>query len=248
MIFPIGDDQVQGGAKPVFSYAFIAINIAVFLLQLNTPGELVCEYGAIPSLIGSGSAYHTLISSMFMHGGWMHLMGNMMFLWVFADNLEATMGNTKFVCFYIGGGLFASLVHIFLSLQTATSGLCCSPCSTVGAASDAMICTSGVLHSGVAICSQSIPSVGASGAIAACLGAYLVMFPKSKIKMLVIYFFRTFKIPAMYFLGFWIVQQLFSGVGSLTAKTAGASGVAWWAHIGGFAFGVCAGFVYRKKV
>ncbi len=210
MIFPIGDDQVQGGAKPVFTYLFLALNIAVFLYQFMlgpANNQFVMEYGSIPSEIMSGQDYFTLFSSMFLHGGWMHLIMNMLFLWVFADNIEATIGNIPFVVFYILGGLAASAGHIFFNMGS------------------------------------SIPCIGASGAISAVLGAYLVMFPKSKVKVLVIYFFKSIHISAIWFLGFWFAQQFFSVF--TTSSTGG--GVAWWAHIGGFVFGAAVGWFLRER-
>jgi len=237
MIFPIGDDQVTGGAKPIFSYLFIGINVLVFLLQFSTPGNLVCEYAAIPNNLVNGQDYFTLFTSMFMHGGWMHLIGNMLFLWVFADNIEATVGNLSFVVFYLLGGLAASAAHIYFNVGGEMLN-CCNVCSTTDPCS-----TTG----NVQACMGSIPSLGASGAISAVLGAYLVMFPKSKIKVLVVYFFRSFTVPALLFLGFWIVQQLISGFASLGPETAATSGVAWWAHIGGFVFGLVAGFFARQS-
>ena len=147
MIFPIGDDQVKGGAFPFFSYAFIALNVAAFLFQLSFPNAMICEFGCIPNQIVSGQDYHTLFTSMFMHGGWMHLIGNMLFLWVFADNIEATIGNVRFVLFYLLGGMAAHAAHIYFN-----------PGSVV-------------------------PTVGASGAISAVMGAYMVMFPSSRVKL-----------------------------------------------------------------
>jgi membrane associated rhomboid family serine protease len=240
MIFPIGDDQVKGGTFPLFSYAFIALNIVAFFFQLNFPNALVCEFGCIPNQIVNGQDYLTLFTSMFMHGGWMHLIGNMLFLWVFADNIEATVGNIPFLAFYMLGGLAASFAHIYFSYDTTASLVnCCNVCGNGGI----QCVEEGVLRA----CGGSIPSVGASGAISAVLGAYLVMFPKSKVKVLVIYFFSSFRVPALYFLGFWIVQQLISGFASLGPETAQTDGVAWWAHIGGFAFGVLSGFFARDK-
>ena len=215
MIFPIGDEQVQGGSKPIFSYAFIGLNIIIFLYQFTLPPQacqaFIFSFGTIPSEIVAGDDYYTILTSMFLHGGWMHLIGNMLFLWVFADNIEAIAGNIPFFGFYILGGIFASLVHLFFNMES------------------------------------NVPAVGASGAISAVLGAYLVMFPKSKIKMFVVYFFRSFYIPALWFLGFWILQQFIAGIGSL-AQTADTGGVAWWAHIGGFVFGVVAGYFLKKDV
>jgi len=214
MIFPIGDDQIRGGAKPIFSYSFIAINILLFLyeLSLNSSGELgyfIEEYGAIPTEIGTGTDLYTLFTNMFLHGGWMHLIGNMLFLWIFADNIEATIGNIRFLLFYLAGGITASVIHVFLNID--------SP----------------------------VPSIGASGAISAVLGAYVVMFPGSKVKVLVIYFFRSFYISAIVFLGFWIAFQVFNGINELN-KNPDSGGVAYWAHIGGFGFGLIYGLVAKR--
>ena len=235
MIFPIGDDQVKGGYFPYVSYAFIGFNILAFLFQYSFDNLLVCEYGSIPNNILSGKDSFTLLTSMFMHGGWMHLIGNMLFLWVFADNIEATVGSLPFLVFYMLGGFAASAAHIYFStLGEADLVSCCNVCAEVSPCLQ-----------GMTACPGSIPSVGASGAISAVLGAYLVMFPKSKVKILVIYFFSSFRIAAIWFLGFWIVQQLFSGFANLGPEAAASSGVAWWAHIGGFVFGVVAGLVIR---
>ena len=233
MIFPIGDEQVKGGYFPLLSYSFIGLNIIAFILQYQAGDLLICQYGAVPSDILKGENTFTLLTSMFMHGGWMHLAGNMLFLWVFADNIEATVGSLKFLLFYIAGGLAASAAHIYLGTSGAEIA-CCYPCQN------------GVYEGcGQTMCAGSIPTVGASGAISAVLGAYLVMFPHSKVKMLVIYFFRSFNIPAYLFLGFWIGQQLLNGFMSMGGEAGG--GVAWWAHIGGFVFGVAAGFLFRQK-
>lgn len=214
MIFPIGDDQVKGGARPVVSYTLIFLNFLVFFFQISlTPDQLqqlVFEYGTTPNAILQGQDLMTLFTSMFLHGGWMHLMGNMLFLWIFADNIEAVVGSGLFLLFYLAGGMVASGVHVLVN-----------PGSTV-------------------------PSIGASGAISAVMGAYLVMFPVSRIKVLILIFFRSIYIPAMVFLGFWIIQQLVSGYYSM-GVAAEETGVAWWAHIGGFAFGLLCGWYFRKR-
>ncbi len=246
MLFPIGDDQVKGGYFPLFAYGFIVLNIIAFIFQWSTdppnpnnPYELTlltCEYGSIPADIINGKNYFTLLTSMFMHGGWMHLAGNMLFLWVFADNIEATVGSFKFVLFYILGGLAASLGHIYFGMGTEELG-CCFPCGNV----QGIEC----LPKEINRCSGSIPTVGASGAISAVLGAYMVMFPKSQVKVLVLIFFRSFKLSAFIFLGMWIAMQLYSGFSELGLSARG--GTAWWAHIGGFVFGVVAGFLFKEK-
>ena len=235
MIFPIGDTNVQGGYKPIFSYTFIAINIIIFLLQISVQGNLVCEYATIPSDIANGKNYYTLISSMFMHGGWMHLIGNMLFLWVFADNIEAVVGNSRFLIFYILGGLAATGLHLLFEVYLGGGIVqgCCSPCYSNVTCEEIRN-----------ICAGSTPSLGASGAISAVLGAYLVLFPKSRVK--VFFFFSTFTIPALFFLGFWFLEQLISGVGTLGSLESMGGGVAWWAHIGGFIFGLIYGLVNKK--
>ena len=137
----------------------------------------------------------------------MHLIGNMLFLWVFGDNIESTVGNTTFLLFYLLGGLAAVAAHTYFDMDSA------------------------------------VPMVGASGAISAVMGAYLVMFPTSKIKMLV-FFFITY-IPAFIFLFFWIFQQMSSGMASFDTIESEMDNVAYWAHIGGFAFGLAAGALFR---
>ncbi len=119
MVFPIGDDQVKGGNKPMFAYIFIAFNVLVFIFQITlAPIQLehfIMEYGSIPAEISKGQDLFTLFTSMFLHGGWMHLLGNMIFLWVFADNIEAVIGNVNFILFYIIGGLAAAFAHVLSS-------------------------------------------------------------------------------------------------------------------------------------
>jgi membrane associated rhomboid family serine protease len=236
MFFPIGDDQVKGGYFPLFAYGFIALNVIAYILQMQSPNLLICEYGSIPDDILNGRNYHTLLTSMFMHGGPMHIIGNMLFLWVFADNIEATVGSFKFVIFYILGGIAASFAHIYLGAGTEQIG-CCYPCGNA----QGIRCTGDVIK----MCAGSIPTVGASGAISAVLGAYLVMFPKSQVKVLVLVFFRSFKLSAFIFLGMWIGMQVFSGFSEMGKAASG--GTAWWAHIGGFVFGVLAGFLFKGR-
>jgi membrane associated rhomboid family serine protease len=209
MFFPIGDENVKGGYKPFFIYLLLAINVALFFYELQIGEHLdafLDHFAFMPYEITRFQDLHALFTSMFLHGSWMHLIGNMMFLWVFADNIEAVLGNFRFLVFYILGGIVAGLVQAFLFPDVMTLTL------------------------------------GASGAIAAVLGAYLVMFPASKIRVLFIVF--PFNVPAILFLGLWIVQQFMSGYDTLSAH-ADTGGVAWWAHIGGFIFGFVAGIYYR---
>jgi membrane associated rhomboid family serine protease len=239
MIFPIGDTQVIGGHKPIVSYGLIGINLVVFIFQMLTPGNLVCELSVIPQVVLEGQDWHTLISSMFLHGGFMHLAGNMLFLWIFADNIEAKIGSFSFFLFYILGGLVASFAHIYFDGGGGDLANCCIPCEN-----NSLLCG----LEGIKPCNGYIPSLGASGAISAVMGAYLVMFPKSQIKVLVIFLFKSVHITAWLFLIFWFGQQLISGIGSTfyTNDTTSA-GVAWWAHIGGFVIGLLGGFIFKTN-
>ncbi|MFZ4544915.1 MAG: rhomboid family intramembrane serine protease [Saprospiraceae bacterium] len=212
MFIPIGDDNVKGGYKPIFSYLLIASNIALFGYELSLGEELgafLDRFAFTAYRITHFQDMDALFTSMFLHGGWMHLIGNMMFLWVFGDNIEAVIGNFKFIFFYLLGGIIAGLSQVFLFPEALT------------------------------------PTLGASGAIAAVLGAYLIMFPASRIKIL--FFVFTFSVPAILFLGFWIFQQFSNGYGALSS-TADTGGVAWWAHIGGFVFGLISGIYYRVSL
>ncbi len=214
MLFPIGDEQVTGRYKPLVAYILIGINVLVFLYQITIASgyeqTFVTTYGIIPVDIVSGHHFYTLLTNMFLHAGWMHLIGNMLFLWVFADNIESVIGKIPFLLFYFGGGIAASAAHILFNLHS------------------------------------SIPAIGASGAISAVLGAYLVMFPASRVKVFFIIFLRSYYMPALYFLGIWGIQQFINGFISIVPSSAYSNGVAWWAHIGGFVFGIAAGFLIRR--
>ncbi len=209
MFFPIWDDQVHNGHKPIFSRLFLIINILVFLYQAMLSPEsfniFINTFWSIPAEITSGQDRYTLLTNMFLHGGWMHLIGNMAYLYVFGDNIEASIGNMRFLIFYLLWGIAASAAHIVFNIGS------------------------------------SIPAVGASGAIAAVLGAYLTMFPGSNVKMLYLAGMRTMLVPASYFLVIWIGMQVFSGVGSEISSGGNWGGTARWAHIGGFVFGRVAG-------
>lgn len=215
MLFPIGDDNIKGGHPPVFSYIFLLLNILVFVFQSSmiAPAQaaFVETWGVIPYEIVRGLDLQTLFTSLFMHGNWLHLLGNMLYLWIFADNIEAVVGNFRFLLFYLLGGITASLVQIAID-----------PAS-------------------------GVPVVGASGAIAAVMGSYIIMFPGSRVKMFFLLFFIVFYVPSWVFLGIWFVQQAISGMGVLGAPAETSGGIAWWAHIGGFVYGVLAGFSFRKK-
>lgn len=213
MFFPIGDDQVKGGHRPFITYLLLAINVAVFIWQQRLPAqemETVLQlYGSAPIDIIHGERLYSLFTSIFLHGSWPHLLGNMLFLWIFGDNIEATVGSGRFLLFYLLGAMAAHLGHIWFYADS------------------------------------TIPVVGASGAIAAIMGAYFVMFPGSRI--IVWFFFLTFRVSAFVFLGLWIFQQWLNGQEALLLAASGGAGVAWWAHIGGFVFGLPMGLFYRFR-
>jgi membrane associated rhomboid family serine protease len=217
MFFPIGDDQIKGGYYPLFSYAFLLVNMIVFMYQANLSEEemnfFLQQYSTIPTYIVDGHHWPTLISSMFLHGSLMHLLGNLLFLWVFADNIEATIGNIPFLFFYLISGILASLSHVYFNLDSA------------------------------------MPSLGASGAISAVMGAYLVMFPRSKVKVLIflVIILRRITMSAFAFLGIWIGVQIFSTIQNF-GISAEQGGTAWFAHLGGFGFGLLMGLIFRTRV
>jgi membrane associated rhomboid family serine protease len=214
-MFPIGDDDIRGAPPALVTWGLVAINVLVFLYQLtldqNALAEFFRTFGAVPALILQGEQLYSLLTSMFLHGGWLHIIGNMVFLLVFGDNVETVMGKFGYLVFYLVGGLAASAAFIALNPGT------------------------------------TIPSLGASGALAAVLGAYIVMFPRSKVRALVFlgFFVTITRVTAFVFLGLWFALQLFQGIGTLGGNQMG--GVAYWAHIGGFVFGVVVGIFLRGR-
>ena len=216
-MFPIGDDDVREGGLPFLTWGLVAINVLVFLyeLSLSSSGldQFIRTYGVVPAQITQGQNLFSLLASMFVHAGWAHILGNMIFLAVFGDNVEATLGKVWFLLFYLAGGLAASAIHILFNLGA------------------------------------QVPSVGASGAVAAILGAYVVIFPHSRVRVLVFLGFiaRFTRVTALLFVGIWFVTQLFNGVASLGVETAQSGGVAYWAHVGGFVLGLVVGFLMRGQ-
>jgi membrane associated rhomboid family serine protease len=204
-MFPIRDHN-PSGRTPYVTYALMAANIAVFLSYaalFSDPralNQFFFDWAIIPARLASGGGLETLVTSMFLHGGFMHLAGNMLFLWIFGDNLEDKMGHGKFALFYLATGIAAGLFHV------------------------------------VAAPGSTVPTVGASGAIAGVMGGYLLLFPKAKVDILIILvvFFRVFPIPAWIMLGLWFAMQFIGGVGA----DPDTGGVAYWAHAGGFIAGI----------
>ena len=204
MLFPYKDDNPRI-LIPYVTYGIIALNILVFAIQFNlgisnqmAEENFIYSFGFIPA----NFSFITIFTSMFLHGGFSHIMGNMWFLWVFGDNVEGVLGHAKYALFYILCGVAATISQLLIN-----------PAST-------------------------IPMVGASGAIAGVLGMYMIRFPKANVHVFafIIIFFTTFRIPALFVLGFWFFNQLTNGLGSLGFNTTG--GVAWFAHIGGFIAGI----------
>jgi len=210
-------DQIPTRRFPIVNYLLIAGNILVFVLMLlSGPSQesIVYEFSMIPANFSNGvdaGDIRDIFTSMFMHAGIAHIAGNMLYLWIFGDNVEDRLGHIPYLVFYLVGGVVASLAHLLTN-----------PVS-------------------------QIPTVGASGAIAAVLGAYLVLYPNSRIVTFIPigFFMRLTMVPAAIVLGMWFVLQLFNGVLSIGAGDVG--GVAFWAHIGGFVAGVIIAWLLPRK-
>ncbi len=206
-LFPIRDSE-PSFRPPVAVYALIVLNVAVFLLQLSLPIEVVdqwvMDFGVLPSAWSLGlPPVWQLLTSQFLHGGLLHLLGNMWMLWIFGDNVEDRTGSLRFIAFYLCCGILAAVAHLVTNLGSA------------------------------------VPAIGASGAIAGVMGAYLGLFPRARVilfvPILIIPYF--FEVPAVVFLALWFVIQSFSGLADSFNALPGAE-VAYWAHVGGFLGGI----------
>jgi membrane associated rhomboid family serine protease len=205
---------------PFVNYVFIVLNALAFFLELSQGrafSEFIVRFGIVPArFLGTEGVSlregMTLISSMFLHGGWMHILGNMWFLHIFGDNVEDRLGHARYVLFYLLSGVGAALTQVALNPASA------------------------------------VPMVGASGAIAGVMGAYVLMYPRARIVTLVpiIVFLQVIELPAFVFLGLWFVIQMVSGLNSLGIGS-DAGGVAWWAHIGGFAAGALLLMIFLRR-
>jgi membrane associated rhomboid family serine protease len=207
-MFPIGDDNSSRRTVPLVTYALIALNVLFFFVEMSGGDAFIMKWAFVPSrfLANPVGDFPTLFTSMFMHAGWLHLGSNMLYLWIFGDNVEDRFGHGRFIVFYLLCGLGATFAQLAFSLGS------------------------------------DIPNLGASGAIAGVLGAYLVMFPQGRVQVLMGR--GIIPVPALMVIGLWIVLQLFSGIGSI-ASTADTGGVAYMAHIGGFIAGFVLTFLFR---
>src|SRR5579872_797024 len=208
-MLPLSDHNPRS-TTPVINYLLIAVNVWVFLWELSFGANLeraLYVMAFIPARFWYApfdpANWLTILLSMFLHGGWLHIGGNMLYLWIFGDNIEDRLGHFKYLVFYLLCGFIATMTHAVVNAPS------------------------------------TVPSIGASGAIAGVLGAYLVLFPKQRVTTLIpIFFFIMIReIPAVFLLGFWFVLQLFVGVASIGPQQQGA-GVAYFAHIGGFIAGM----------
>jgi membrane associated rhomboid family serine protease len=210
-------DTIRSRRFPLINWILIVLNVVVFLYEISLGGagleRFIRTWALIPSrLIASPeTAWVTIFTSMFMHGGWLHILSNMWVLYIFGDNIEERLGGQRYLIFYLLSGVAAALLQTYI-LQ-----------------------------------GSSAPMLGASGAIAGVLGGYLVQFPRARVASLVpiFFIFTIIEIPAAIFLLFWFILQLFSGLFAL--QGGGSSGIAWWAHIGGFLFGLLSVSLFAQR-
>jgi len=210
-LVPLGDASRRPVRIPVVTAVIIVVNVIVFVLELMRGDAFVMQWSAIPAQIVSGHHWITILTAMFMHGSWSHIIGNMIFLWAFAPEIVDAMGRGRYLIFYLLGGLVAMLAQI-----------AADPHSTV-------------------------PNLGASGAIAAVMGAFLVTYPRDQIRTLLFIFIfgRITFIPAALLIGFWFLTQLFHA-GAVAQVQSG--GVAYLAHVGGFIFGAVTGRLFERRM
>jgi membrane associated rhomboid family serine protease len=207
-MMPIGDDNTSRRTVPLVTYALIALNVLFFFVEQSGGDAFIGKWAFVPRrfLANPFGDFLTLFTSMFMHAGWVHLGGNVLYLWIFGDNVEDRFGHIKFTIFYLLCGLAATFAQLAFSLGS------------------------------------NVPNLGASGAIAGVLGAYILLFPQGKVRVLRGQ--QVIQVPALIVIGMWIVLQFFSGIGSI-ANTAQTGGVAYMAHIGGFLAGFVLTFLFR---
>ncbi|HEY4380919.1 MAG TPA: rhomboid family intramembrane serine protease [Acidobacteriaceae bacterium] len=210
-MIPLGDASRRTMRWPIVTILIIAANAYVFVQELMYGDSFVYAWSVIPARIMNGHGWITIFTAMFMHGGWLHIIGNMIYFWAFGPEIEDAMGRFRFLVFYLMGGFIAMLAQI------------------------------------AAMPYSRVPNLGASGAIAAVMGAFIVTYPRDRIKTALwfLFFVRITFIPAALLIGFWFLMQLFSA--GEVAHTVQRGGVAYLAHIGGFLFGVITGRLWRRS-
>jgi membrane associated rhomboid family serine protease len=205
-------DVIPTRTWPVVTVSLIVLNVLAFLHEQTLGDRALEQFVRHWGLVPVDFAWDRVVTSMFLHGGWAHIGGNMLYLWIFGDNVEDRMGHGRYLVFYLLCGAFAALAQTYIHPDSA------------------------------------VPMIGASGAISGVLGAYLVLFPHSRVLTIVpiVFFIQLLEVPAIVLLGLWFVMQLFSGVGSSLTRTADVGGVAFWAHVAGFVAGLGLVYVFRQ--
>jgi membrane associated rhomboid family serine protease len=207
-------DVIPSRTTPYITVTIIVLNAMAWLFEITLPEDVLKQFLTVYGVVPAFFAWPTLITSMFLHGSWSHVLGNMWYLWIFGDNVEDRMGHGRFLVFFLLCGIVAAFGQIAMD-----------PHST-------------------------LPTIGASGAIAGVMGAYFVLYPHSRVLTLIplIIFWEIIELPAIMLLGFWFLMQLFSaGTVAITANTHGGGGVAFMAHVAGFLTGVIGVFAFRKR-
>ena len=212
-MLPLGDDNSTRRTFPIVTYALIAINVLVFLLELGNGDAFINQWSFVPARFAAnpGTEFLTIFSSMFMHAGWIHLGGNMLYLFIFGDNVEDRLGHFRYLIFYLLCGIAASFAQYMVSIGS------------------------------------SVPNLGASGAIAGVLGAYIIMFPGERVRVLMGR--AVVQMSALVVIGFWILLQVLSSLSTFTtsSQTGGGGGVAYMAHVGGFIAGIVLTFFFGAR-
>ncbi len=206
-------DVIPSRTVPVITVTIIVLNAAAWILELSMPSErALTQFLAIYGVVPAAFRPMTLLTSMFLHGGWSHIIGNMLYLWIFGDNVEDELGHGRFIVFYLLCGITAALGQIVMD-----------PTSMV-------------------------PTIGASGAIAGVMGAYFVLYPRSRVLTFIPFpFLSVVEVPAIFLLGFWFLMQLLNAGAVASAANAGGGGVAFAAHVAGFVVGMIGVLVFRKR-
>ena len=210
-MLPIGDDNTGRRITPVVTYILIALNVLFFLVEMSGGEAFIQRWAFVPRrfLADPAGDFPTLFTAMFMHAGWLHLLGNMLYLWIFGDNVEDRFGHARFLIFYLVCGVAATFAQLAFSADSA------------------------------------VPNLGASGAVAGVLGAYLLLYPQGRVHVMMGR--GVVPAPALVVIGLWFALQLFSGIGSVASSVDEGGGVAYMAHVGGFVMGFLLTFVLRGK-